>query len=100
MAAIEPDSEEIAEFVETAGPPSNVAVGDGGVWFLDSDDRTVARIDPKTKAIAGRIESPGGATDLAAGAGALWIGNGDGEGGNWTDTVYRIDPTTGPSHTR
>ena len=48
--------------------PSNIAVGEGAVWFLNGDDRTISRIDPKTKAITGRIKSPGAPTDLAAGA--------------------------------
>jgi ABC-type branched-subunit amino acid transport system substrate-binding protein/DNA-binding beta-propeller fold protein YncE len=94
VAAIEPDSEEIAEFVETAGAPSNVAVGDGAVWLLNADDGTIARIDPKTKAVTGHVESPLGATDIAAGAGAVWVGTGQGEGGNWTSMVNRIDPAT------
>ena len=95
VAAIEPDSGEIAELVSTARTPSNIAAGEGGVWFLESDARTITRIDPKTKGIVDRIESPGVATDLAVGRGALWLGNGDGGGGNWTNTVYRIDPKTG-----
>jgi ABC-type branched-subunit amino acid transport system substrate-binding protein len=94
VAVIEPGSERIAAFVETAGAPSNVAVGDGAVWLLSGNDRTISRIDPKTKAITGRIESPTVATDLAAGAGAVWVGSGVGLGGNWTDTVYRIDRET------
>jgi len=64
------------------------------VWVLNADDRTISRIDPKTKARMGDFESPSGVTDIAAGAGALWVGTGEGQGGNWTDTVHRIDPAT------
>jgi ABC-type branched-subunit amino acid transport system substrate-binding protein len=95
IAAIGPSSKQIDAFVETAGSPSNIAVGDNAVWFLNADDRTIARVDPKTKAVTGRVESPGEATDLAAGAGAVWVGTGGGVGGNWTNTVYRLDPATG-----
>ncbi len=94
VAAIEPTSERIAAFVETAGAASNIAVGSGAVWLLSGDDRTISRIDPKTKAITGRVNSPEAATDLAAGGGAVWVGSGGGLGGNWTNTVYRIDPAT------
>jgi ABC-type branched-subunit amino acid transport system substrate-binding protein/streptogramin lyase len=94
VAAIKPGSESEAELVKTAGPPSNVAVGSGGVWFLAGDDRTVARIDPTSKAITGRVEAPSNVTDMAAGAGAVWIGTGGGAGGNWTNTVLRFDAVT------
>jgi len=95
IAAIAPSSRQIDAFVDTAGSPSNIAVGDGAVWFLNADDRTIARIDPKTKAITRRVKAVGEATDLAAGAGAVWLGTGGGFGGNWTKTVDRIDPATG-----
>ncbi|HET8759111.1 MAG TPA: protein kinase [Solirubrobacteraceae bacterium] len=94
VAAIAAGSDEIGDFVPTAGAPSNVAVGDGSVWLLSGDTRTISRIDPKTKAVIGRVDSPNHATDIAAGAGALWVGTGEGQGGNWTDTVHRIDPVT------
>jgi branched-chain amino acid transport system substrate-binding protein len=94
VAAIEPDSGQLTKLVRTARTPSNVAVGERAVWFLESDARTVTRMDPKTKTITDTIPSPGVATDLAVGGGALWLGNGDGGGGNWTNTVYRIDPKT------
>jgi branched-chain amino acid transport system substrate-binding protein len=95
IAAVGPDSEQFDAFVETATAPSNIAVGEGAVWFLNAADDSIARMDPETKAVTGRIPSPGVSTDLAAGAGALWLGTGSGEGGNWTDTVHRIDPRTG-----
>jgi ABC-type branched-subunit amino acid transport system substrate-binding protein/DNA-binding beta-propeller fold protein YncE len=99
VAAVEPGSEQVAGFVPTGGAPSNVAVGDGSVWLLSGDTRTISRIDPEQKAIAGRVDSPDHATDIAAGAGALWIGTGEGQGGNWTDTVHRIDPVTNERRT-
>src|SRR5262249_25280579 len=92
VAQIQPSSARIAAYVKTAEAPSNVAVGDGAVWFLADDARTVARIDPKSHAVTKRIRSPGAATDLTVGAGAVWVGTGGGAGGNWTDTVHRIDP--------
>ena len=94
VAAVAPGSEEIADYIETAGPPSNVVFGNGAVWLLNADDRTISRIDPKTRAKMGHVESPSGVTDIAAGAGALWVGTGEGQGGNWTDTVHRFDAAT------
>ena len=95
IAAVGPESEQFAAFVETAAAPSNIAVGEGAVWFLNGADDTVARMDPETEAVTDRILSRGMSTDLAAGGGAVWLGTGGGEGGNWTDTVHRIDPRTG-----
>ena len=95
IAAIGPSSEQIDAFVDVAGAPSNIGAGDGGVWFMNSENRTLSRIDPETKAITDRLKAPGVPTDLAVGGGAVWLGTGDGVGGKWTNTVYRIDPGTG-----
>ena len=66
----------VASFIESATAPSNIAVGEGAVWVLNTEDGTVARIDPETKAVTGRFETRGVPTDIAAGEGAVWIGNG------------------------
>jgi branched-chain amino acid transport system substrate-binding protein len=94
VAAIAPDAERAPEFVASTGAPSNVAVGAGGIWFLHSENNVVSRIDPETKTVAEAFAAPGVPTDLAVGAGAVWVATGGGNGGNWTDTVYRIDPKT------
>jgi DNA-binding SARP family transcriptional activator/ABC-type branched-subunit amino acid transport system substrate-binding protein/DNA-binding beta-propeller fold protein YncE len=75
--------------------PSNIAVGEGAIWVLDADDRTVSRIDPQERAV--RTFSAGSTpTDLAAGAGAVWIGNGGGDGhGSFPASVLRVDPESG-----
>jgi branched-chain amino acid transport system substrate-binding protein len=77
--------------------PSNLAVGEGAVWVLNTQEETVARIDPETKAVTGRIQTRGHPTDIAAGAGALWVGNGGtaNNSGNFTSSVSRLDPATG-----
>jgi ABC-type branched-subunit amino acid transport system substrate-binding protein/DNA-binding beta-propeller fold protein YncE len=94
VAAIDPAGGGIAAFVEAATAPSNIAVGEGAVWVLNTENETVSRIDPKTRAVTGRFEPRGVPTDIAAGAGALWIGNGGGESGNYTLSVSRVDPKT------
>ena len=95
IVAVGPESEQFTAFVATAAAPSNIAVGEGAVWFLNAADDTIARMDPETKAVTDRFPSRGVSTDLAAGAGAVWLGTGGGYGGNWTKAVHRIDPRTG-----
>jgi ABC-type branched-subunit amino acid transport system substrate-binding protein/DNA-binding beta-propeller fold protein YncE len=99
VAAIGPRSGEVESFIESATAPSNIAVGEGAVWFLSTQDETVTRLDPKTKAVTGRLRTRGVPTDIAAGAGAIWVGNGGGgiTGGgsaNYTVSISRIDPKT------
>jgi ABC-type branched-subunit amino acid transport system substrate-binding protein/DNA-binding beta-propeller fold protein YncE/predicted Ser/Thr protein kinase len=94
VAAIDPAGHRIASFIEAATAPSNIAVGEGAVWVLNTENNTVSRIDPETKAVTGRLKTRGVATDIAAGAGALWLGNGAGEFGNLTVSISRVDPRT------
>ena len=94
VAALDPASGEVAALIESRTAPSNVAVGEGAVWVLNTQDETVSRIDPKTKAVTGRLKTRGVPTDIAAGEGALWVGNGGGRNGNFTISISRIDPMT------
>ncbi len=56
----------------------------------------VLRIDPETKEVVKRFRTDGVPNDIAVGGGALWIGNGGGEaGGNFTNSVARVDFLTG-----
>ena len=67
----------IGSFTEAAIAPSNIAVGEGAVWVLDSEAETVARLDPATQAVK-RFSAGPRPTDLAVGGGAVWVGNGAG----------------------
>ena len=67
----------IGSFTEAATAPSNIAVGEGAVWVLDSEAETVARLDPATQAVK-RFSAGPRPTDLAVGGGAVWVGNGAG----------------------
>jgi streptogramin lyase len=71
VAAIDPGTGRLASLTETETAPSNVAVGEGAIWALSTEDRTISRIDPKTKKIVKRFEIGGVPSDIAAGAGAL-----------------------------
>ena len=91
LAAIRADGQRIASFTGSDTPPSNIAVGEGSVWVLNTADARVSRVDPRTGDVIRSFEPPGRPTDIAAGAGALWIGSGPGA----THRVSRVDPGTG-----
>jgi ABC-type branched-subunit amino acid transport system substrate-binding protein/DNA-binding beta-propeller fold protein YncE len=97
VAAIDADSGAIASLTETGAPPSNIAVGEGAVWVLNTEEDTVSRIDPESKRIVETLQVDDTPTEVAAGAGALWVGTGSrGRGGAAGATVarrvLRIDP--------
>ena len=60
---------DVSAFVDTATVPSNVAVGEGGVWFLTTQDRTVSRIDPQTQKVVSTFEMDSIPSDIAAARG-------------------------------
>ena len=99
VAALGGADAQLASFTKTGTAPSNVAVGEGDVWALSLEDRTVARIDPETKRVAKRFRMRETPIDLAVGLGALWVMTG--EGVSWRGVadgaVSRIDPETGVS---
>jgi ABC-type branched-subunit amino acid transport system substrate-binding protein/DNA-binding beta-propeller fold protein YncE len=96
VAAIDPPDGDVASFTESRTPPGNVAVGEGAVWVLNNEERTVSRIDPETKEVSQTFDTPGVPSELAAGEGALWIGNtGGGDFSNATVSVSRLDPDSG-----
>ena len=86
VAVIDGAGARLASFTGTDTPPSNVAVGEGGVWVLSLEDRTIARIDPETKKVVKRLRMRRAPADIAVGAGAVWTVSEDG--------LSRIDPRT------
>jgi ABC-type branched-subunit amino acid transport system substrate-binding protein len=94
VGVLDPASGELLDTIPLGTSPSNVAVGEGAVWVLDADDRTVSRIDPETRAVQRTFSTASTPTDLAAGAGAVWIGNG-GDFGSFPVSVSRVDPQSG-----
>jgi ABC-type branched-subunit amino acid transport system substrate-binding protein/DNA-binding beta-propeller fold protein YncE len=96
VAAIDSGDGDVASFTESRTPPGNVAVGEGAVWVLNNEERTVSRIDPETKEVSRTFDTPGVPSELAAGEGALWIGiAGGGDFSNATVSVSRLDPDSG-----
>jgi ABC-type branched-subunit amino acid transport system substrate-binding protein/streptogramin lyase/predicted Ser/Thr protein kinase len=95
VAAIDAEGR-VAAFVDTTTVPSNVAVGEGAVWFLTTQDRTVSRIDPRTRKVVSTLEMEGIPSDIAVGAGSVWVGTVGGRTDvNTTGSVSKIDPATG-----
>ena len=86
VAAIDRTGTRLASFTGTGTPPSNLAAGEGAVWVLGSDDRTVARVDPETREVVKRFRMRDVPIDIAAGGGAVWILGDHG--------VSRVNPRT------
>jgi branched-chain amino acid transport system substrate-binding protein len=96
IAAFDGDS---VRYTQTFGrTPSTIAVGEGAVWVLNADDRTISKIDPETRDVVTTFGTGGITTDLAVGEGAVWIGNGAQTPGPLplvhTASVSRLDPDT------
>ncbi len=75
LVAIDPGSGEVTKRLSVGATPSAVAIGEGGVWVLSSDEQTISRIDPDTDE-SEPFAVGATPTDLAVGAGALWVGAG------------------------
>ena len=60
----------MSALIESPTAPSNVAVGEGAVWVLNTERAVVTRIDPATKRVTGTFKPRGFPTDIAAGEGA------------------------------
>ena len=94
IAALAGSDASVSALIESGTAPSNVAVGEGAIWVLNTERAVVTRIDPATKRVTGTFKPRGFPTDIAAGEGALWIGNGTRQGGNGTSRIDRVDPRT------
>jgi branched-chain amino acid transport system substrate-binding protein len=94
IAAIDGDK---VTYTQVGKTPSTIAVGEGAVWVLNADDRTISKIDPQTKEVE-TFGTGGISTDLAVGEGAVWVGNGAQTSGTGdiahTTSVSRVDPNT------
>jgi len=99
VAAIDPTDGGIDSFTESRTASGNIAVGEGGAWVLNNEERTVSQIDPETRDVTKTFRTPGVPSELAVGAGALWVGTvggaGESTGSNATVRVSRLDPDSG-----
>ncbi|HUK45092.1 MAG TPA: BTAD domain-containing putative transcriptional regulator [Gaiellaceae bacterium] len=99
VAAIDASAGDPVSYTSVGTTPGDIAVGEGGVWVLNSDDRTITRLDPSTHGVVKTFATTGEPTELAAGAGALWVGSGFPDRGlietvTSTGEVSRVDPAT------
>jgi branched-chain amino acid transport system substrate-binding protein len=85
-------------YSQVGNTPSTIAVGEGAVWVLNADDRTISKIDPETNEVVKTFGTGGETTDLAVGEGAVWVGNGARTRGPvalvHTASISRLDPET------
>jgi branched-chain amino acid transport system substrate-binding protein len=91
--ALDPGSGDELASVPLGTAPSAVTIGEGSVWVLDADDKTISQIDPESQELERTFSTSSTPTDIAAGAGALWVGNGDPESGSegFPISVSRLD---------
>jgi ABC-type branched-subunit amino acid transport system substrate-binding protein/DNA-binding beta-propeller fold protein YncE len=77
--------------------PAQIAIGEGAVWTLDADDRTISRIDPRDRENVRTFSTASTPTAVAAGAGALWVGNASPSSrfASFPTSVSRLEPESG-----
>ena len=99
LTAIDARTGEIVSSVPTGTGAKAVAVGQGAVWSLNSDDRTITRVDAATgeRRTFGVGATP---TDIAFGLGGLWVGTANSVrrvqfAGRAATGVLRLDAHTG-----
>lgn len=85
VGVIDPRTNRIVAQVPVGNTPTEVAIGEGSVWVLNSNEQTLSRIDPETKTVLRVVPTTTSASDLAVGAGAVWVAG-------TTQTLTRIDP--------
>jgi class 3 adenylate cyclase/streptogramin lyase len=88
VAVIDARSNSLLRVTPVGQTPTSIAIGEGAVWVLNSDEQTVSRLNPRTGARLRTDPVPAGATELAAGAHGLWVATNHG-------TVTQFDPQSG-----
>lgn len=93
--ALDPETGDVVARVPLGTAPSAVAVGEGSVWAVDADDRTVSQIDAETRRLVRTFSTSATPTDVAVGAGSVWVGNAPSAGSLLPTSITRIDAETG-----
>jgi YVTN family beta-propeller protein len=77
VGIIDPKTNEIVDEIQVGIRPGPVAVGAGGIWIGNLDERTLTKIDAERRTSAGTFpldnRTP---TGIAVGAGSVWIAHG------------------------
>jgi ABC-type branched-subunit amino acid transport system substrate-binding protein/DNA-binding beta-propeller fold protein YncE len=94
---LDPATGAVEDAIPLGRAPAQIAIGEGAVWTLDANDRTISRIDPRDRANVRTFSSGSTPTDVAAGAGALWVGNASPSArfASFPTSVSRLDPESG-----
>ena len=90
--ALDPESGATLGTVDLGTSPSSVAIGEGSVWVIDADDKTISQIDLETREVVRTFSTSSTPTDIAVGAGAVWVGNAGAGGSFLPESVSRFDP--------
>jgi branched-chain amino acid transport system substrate-binding protein len=98
LVALDSDSGSIERRLPAGRTPSAVAVGDGAIWMVDADARTVLRVVPSSHVVE-TLATGATPTDIAYGAGSVWVANGRPIPkaqfiGPVATAVARLDPAT------
>src|SRR5262249_34367525 len=77
LQRIDPATNELVATIRAGGGADGVAAGEGAVFLINSDGRTLSRIDPKSDAIVKRVSTVGTPISVALGRDqgrpALWV---------------------------
>jgi ABC-type branched-subunit amino acid transport system substrate-binding protein/DNA-binding beta-propeller fold protein YncE len=94
---LDPATGAVEDAIPLGRAPAQIAIGEGAIWTLDANDRTISRIDPRDRANVRTFSTASTPTDLAAGAGALWVGNASPSSrfASFPTSVSRLDPESG-----
>ena len=98
VVGIDVESGDVVRRIPAGRTPSALAVGEGALWLVDADARTVLRIVPSSRVIE-TLATGATPTDIAFGAGSVWVANGrplpDTQFiGPVATAVAQLDPTT------
>jgi len=94
VSKIDVRSNKFAGTAAVGQTPTDIGIGGGSVWVINSADLTLSRVDAQTgKAIGSPRALSGPPTGVAYGAGAVWVTTGFGQSNSDPGAVLRIDPT-------
>ena len=72
LAAIDPKTDAPLADIPVGNTPTEIAVGAGSVWVLNSNEQNVSRVDPATMTVLRDIPTPMAATGIAVRNGFVW----------------------------
>ena len=84
--AIDPKTNGVVHRTPVGGAPNRIAVGEGGVWVVNSADATLSKLDPASERVVRTIGTEGTPADVAVGGGSVWLLD-------QPTLLLRIDPT-------